>query len=293
MTLGVSIILLVVVSFIYYKRTYKTSWKRPNSNFPESWRIILTAKIPFYNSLEETEKKQFEDRIHTFLLNHKITGIGIEVTLEDRILIASSAIIPVFAFPNWRYTNLEEVLVYSDTFNDQFETEGRDRNILGMVGSGYMNGKMILSKRALHHGFDNATDKRNTAIHEFVHLIDKMDGEIDGIPDVILKNQYALPWLDLINQKMDEIYAGKSDINPYGGTNRAEFLAVSSEYFFERPDFLAEKHPKLYQALEGVFNQKLKYRRLIKRQSSWSRNDKCPCGSKQKYKRCCFNTHQR
>ncbi|MGK0390534.1 MAG: Mlc titration factor MtfA (ptsG expression regulator), partial [Maribacter sp.] len=58
---------------------------------------------------------------------------------------------------------------------------------------GYMEGKMILSKPALHHGFDNGTDKRNTAIHEFIHLIDKMDGNIDGIPTLLIERPYMLP----------------------------------------------------------------------------------------------------
>jgi MtfA peptidase len=291
MILGILVVLFVIVSFVLYWRKYKTTWKEPTTYFPDSWISILEKKVLFYKSLEKSNKVLFENRVHTFLLNHSITGISVDVTLEDRILVAASAIIPVYAFPNWRYRNLEEVMLYPDTFNEKFETDGKSRNILGMVGTGYMNGKMILSKRALHHGFDNASDKRNTAIHEFVHLIDKMDGEIDGIPDVLLKNQVAIPWLDLINQKMEEIYADKSDINPYGGTNKAEFLAVSSEYFFERPDFLAEKHPKLYNALEQIFNQKLKHKKFVQLNRTWSRNEKCPCGSKQKFKRCCGRKH--
>lgn len=50
-----------------------------------------------------------------------------------------------------------------------------------------------------------------------------------------MEKQYSIPWIDLINKKIDEIYEGESDINPYGGTNRAEFFSVASEYFFERP----------------------------------------------------------
>jgi Mlc titration factor MtfA (ptsG expression regulator) len=124
-----------------------------------------------------------------------------------------------------------------------------------MVGTGYMDGKMILSKKALHHGFKNETDKKNTAIHEFVHLIDKMDGEIDGVPEVLLEKQYILPWLDLMDQKIKEINKGKSDINAYGGTSKIEFFTVASEYFFERPKLLSKKHPELYKLLEQIFKQ--------------------------------------
>ena len=84
------------------------------------------------------------------------------------------------------------MLIYPDTFNHNFETEGAGRRILGMVGTGYMNGVMILSKKALRDGFSNTSDKRNTAIHEFVHLIDKMDGYIDGVPEILLKQSYCI-----------------------------------------------------------------------------------------------------
>lgn len=69
-----------------------------------------------------------------------------------------------------------------------------------MVGTGYMDGKMILSKEALLHGFENTSDKKNTAIHEFTHLIDKRDGVIDGITSALLDKQYVLPWMDYMDK---------------------------------------------------------------------------------------------
>jgi Mlc titration factor MtfA (ptsG expression regulator) len=160
-----------------------------------------------------------------------------------------------------------------------------------MVGSGYMEGKMVLSKPALKKGFENESDKKNTAIHEFVHLVDKMDGSIDGLPALLLEKQYVIPWLDLINKKMDEIFEDQSDINPYGGTNRQEFFAVASEYFFERPKLLAQKHPKLYDALEQIFNQKTRLRNFEKKNATIGRNSPCPCGSGMKFKKCCGRIH--
>ncbi|MEO6202766.1 MAG: zinc-dependent peptidase, partial [Nitrospirales bacterium] len=48
---------------------------------------------------------------------------------------------------------------------------------------------------------------------------------------------------------------GHSDINPYGLTNEAEFFAVVSEYFFETPVRMKQKHPELYSMLEQIFHQ--------------------------------------
>ena len=116
---------------------------------------------------------------------------------------------------------------------------------------------MILSKKALYHGFKNTTDKSNTGIHEFVHLIDKLDDRTDGVPERLLEHQYAIPWLNLIHKEMEAINDNHSDIRKYGGTNQAEFFAVASEYFFERPDLLKSKHPELYEMLVKCFNQNL------------------------------------
>jgi Mlc titration factor MtfA (ptsG expression regulator) len=190
-----------------------------------------------------------------FMEECRITGVDLELTDEDRILVAASAVIPIFGFPEWKYKNLKEVLVYPGSFNENYETAGTDRNIGGMVGWGPMNRTMILSKASLHQGFENEHGKSNVGIHEFVHLIDKSDGTIDGIPEVLMQHQYTIPWLKMIHDEMKRIHQGKSDINPYGATSEAEFFSVVSEYFFNQPHLLAKKHPKLYKMLEEVFNQ--------------------------------------
>jgi Mlc titration factor MtfA (ptsG expression regulator) len=185
----------------------------------------------------------------------RIEGVGLEISDTDRMFIASSAIIPIFGFPAWRYKNLTNVILYPDTFNKDFQYEGEERNIMGMVGSGYMNGQMLLSRAALVKGFSNAAGEENAAIHEFVHLLDGSDGATDGVPGYLMDHQYTLPWLHIIHQEMHRIEEGKSDINPYALTNEAEFLAVVAEYFFEKPGQLQQKHPELYEQLSKIFIQ--------------------------------------
>ena len=259
-----AIILLLASFTVIYKSLYGSEWQVPKESMPSHWQTILEEKVVFYQSLSTKDKQLFDFKIQEFILNYKIIGIDVLVTETDKILVASSAIIPIFAFPKWRYNNLNVVQLYPAMFNEDFQTEGKGRRTLGMVGTGFMEGKMILSKPALYHGFSNESDKKNTAIHEFVHLIDKSDNIIDGIPSLLLEKQYTIPWLDLINQKIEEIYKDKSDINPYGATNRAEFFAVISEYFFERPQLLKRKHPELYQILEEIFDQDMTERKLKK-----------------------------
>ncbi len=91
---------------------------------------------------------------------------------------------------------------------------------------------MILSRKALHHGFSNKTDKGNTAIHEFIHLLDKADGVVDGIPNALLDKQYTIPYLQLVHKKMEEINNDKSDIRNYGGTSQTEFFSSGWRILF-------------------------------------------------------------
>jgi len=222
---------------------------------PDSYKTILLADVLFYRNLSDEKKLEFETRMMHFLATTRITGIKTEVEETDKVYIAASAIIPIFGFPHWEYINLHEVLLYPDSFNHKFEQSGEGRNVLGMVGDGALNNVMVLSKHEVRQGFINKTGKENTAIHEFVHLVDKTDGSTDGVPSFFVDKQYVLPWVQQIHKEIKRIFDNKSDINPYGTTNEAEFFAVVSEYFFERPDLLKSKHPELYELLTKIFHQ--------------------------------------
>jgi Mlc titration factor MtfA (ptsG expression regulator) len=250
------IFLLAVGFFVYLAWSVRKKKKKPPEEpLPNNYKKLLQEHVLFYKALAEDEKAVFEKRVQHFLATTTITGAGTDVEDLDRVLIGASAVIPIFAFPGWEYVNLREVLLYPETFSSSFEQQGNGRNILGMVGAGAMNNTMILSKHALREGFSNKTDKSNTAIHEFVHLIDKTDGATDGIPEVLLQHQYVMPWLNLMHSNIKQILANKSDINPYATTNQQEFFAVAAEYFFERPQLMKTKHPELYQMLEKIFQR--------------------------------------
>ena len=237
---------------IYYVR------RKQQANSTEmtgNYLSLLNEKVDFYKHLDPEKKIAFEHRVQRFLSRVKITGVGAEVEELDRILIAAGAIIPIFGFADWEYINLNEVLLYPDYFGSDFNQTGNDRDILGLVGSGPYQNVMILSKLSLREGFENTTGKGNTAIHEFVHLIDKTDGAVDGIPEFFLSKQLMIPWLAKIHEMIKQIPESHADINPYGATNPAEFFAVVSEYFFKQPDLLQSNHPELYEMLVSIFKQ--------------------------------------
>jgi Mlc titration factor MtfA (ptsG expression regulator) len=244
---------------VFYRQYHKKSYRRLavfKTPFPEAWRRILEKHSVFFQSLEPGKQALFEKRVQLFLLEKRVEGIDTDIDDEVRVLVAASSVIPTFAFPAFTYPDLHEVLVYPASFSKEFETDGHehDQNIEGMVGNRYMNHSLLLSKPALLSGFNGKKGDNNVGIHEFVHLLDREDGDTDGVPERLTDHAYALPWLHLIKKEMQYIRSGESDINPYAITNNAEFLAVVSEYFFNNPEEFNQKHPELYKILSSFYH---------------------------------------
>lgn len=244
----VGVLILVVILMAFSIRVEKRF-----QALPENFREMLSSYVSFYRALDDEGKAHFEQRAEQFLAAVTITGANAEVEDLDRVLIAAAAIIPVYAIRDWQYINLREVLLYPGHFNLDFDQGGQDRNIAGMVGTGALQHAMVITKWQLRQGFINEHDNRNTAIHEFVHLVDKMDGTIDGVPEIILERRYCAEWKQLMEETIAHMRARGSDIDHYGATNTAEFFAVISEYFFKQPERLRANHPPLFAMLERIF----------------------------------------
>ena len=244
------LIIILIILFVFQPR------RKEGFSLPENYQELLNDYVRFYSNLSEEGKKSFEDKFRKFLSSVKITGANAEVEDIDRILIGAAAVIPTYYIPDWEYINLREVLVYPGNFNTDFEQHGHERMISGMVGTGALQNVMIVSKWDLRQGFINSKSHHNTAIHEFIHLIDKMDGTLDGVPELLLEKKYITRWQELLQLTMGQIRRGESDINPYGATSPVECFAVIAEYFFEQPELFHTFHPELNEMLMRIFVRK-------------------------------------
>jgi len=250
-----SVIIAIVISFSLYQRRRKRG-ELTQHILNDEQKALLVKHIDYYDKLPDTDRLYFEDKIGQFLDDVNIEAVGFELTDIDKLMVASSAVIPIFRFKDWSYRNITNVLLYPDTFDKDFQYEAAEgRSIMGMVGTGYMNGQMLLSRSALIKGFSSQAGDSNTAIHEFVHLLDKADGETDGIPEEFLAHEYVKPWISMMHKEINKIEKGHSDIDPYATTNEAEFFAVVSEYFFEKPEQFETRHPELYGMLSRIFGR--------------------------------------
>lgn len=244
------IVLVFLIIIVFYIQTSKK--KAKITEFPNSWVEYMKKHVKFFNKLSSIEQEEFKNRVLIFINTTRIIGFAnMPVSGIDKLLVGISAIIPIFRFKDWEYGFLNEVILYPKAIPGKGIYKGHYIN--GLVGEGPMEGRMILAKTALYHGYSNTTDRINVGIHEFTHIIDKQDGLIDGIPNILLDDSQIGPWLELMRSKSKEIKSKKAKINRYALTNNSEFLAVVTEYFFEHPEMMEKRHPELFNTLSDIY----------------------------------------
>lgn len=142
----VLILILLAIASIGFYYVFKND-SVDSSDFLPQWRTILMSEVDFYDHLIPKEKERFEVDILKFFDRVRVTGVNVDIDDLDRLLVACSAVIPLFGYPGSTFDNISEVLIYEGTFNLDYETKGRKRNILGMVGDGVMNNQRTGSRR--------------------------------------------------------------------------------------------------------------------------------------------------
>ncbi|MBA3968419.1 MAG: zinc-dependent peptidase, partial [Nitrospirales bacterium] len=105
--------------------------------FPAAWESILEQKVPFYQALSAPDQRRFREEVHIFLREKRITGINTSIDDTIRVLVAASAIIPIFGFPGWEWEHIREILIYPTSFDEGYQMgSAQEHPISGMVGTG-------------------------------------------------------------------------------------------------------------------------------------------------------------
>jgi Mlc titration factor MtfA (ptsG expression regulator) len=257
--------------------------------FPAAWELILRTHVAFFRALDDANQTRFRQLVQIFLDEVRITGIRTEVDDTVRVLVAASAVIPIFGFQDWTYHRLHEVLIYPDAFDDAYRTTGgKQETILGMAGLHHLSGVMILSKPALLAGFDHPSGHHHVGVHEFAHLVEREAREYGLPPEVPW--MAVRQWARFVAQELAHPSRKRARLDAYAYTNEHEFFAVLAEYFFTSPASLEQRDPALYSLLRDLFHQDTRALLTLapRPRGGLSRNRPCPCGSGKKYKHCCL-----
>ncbi len=228
---------------------------------PGEFRQILRARVPIYNALPHELRKRLDGLINRFLAEKKFYGAqGFEITDEVRAVIAAQACLLIVNKPNRWYKTLDTIHVYPAVFSSRMiRAEGNLMMEHRPIRSGesWARGPVILAWDQAAYGAFAAHDGHNVVMHEFAHQLDNETGVTDGSP-LLDKDQSASGWArvfqDAYARLKADAEAGHNNIlDPYGATSPAEFFAVATEVFFERPQELREHEPALYGELAKYY----------------------------------------
>lgn len=235
--------------------------KRP---FPEAWRAILAENIPYVRCLDDASRRRLETLIQIFVAEKRFVGAhGLEVTDEMRISVAAQACMLLIGDPETEvYPDLGSVVLYPEAYvARRTSTEGmvvNERNE-ARLGESWDRGTVVLAWNAVAHGARDMRDGHNVVYHEFAHQLDQDFGDADGAPALPEGMSYG-HWARALGKEFAKLERATERGRPslldgYGATSPAEFFAVATEAFFEKPVQMRRRKPELYAQLAAFYRQ--------------------------------------
>jgi Mlc titration factor MtfA (ptsG expression regulator) len=245
----------------FKKRRHNRLMQKPMS---EDWLEILRRNVPYYSCLSQDDQQRLQGLIHIFLDEKWFEGVGgLEMSDEIRVTIAAQACILMLNREEDLYPALRTIIVYPHTYHVQ-ETirrpEGTEIESSQIrLGESWSYGTVVLSWDNVLHGASDIHDGENVVFHEFAHQLDNENGVANGLPIFPSRSQY-LAWARILGQEytnlINRLRQHHSDVlRPYGAASPAEFFAVATELFFEKPIQLHSQHPDLYEQLHLFYQQ--------------------------------------
>jgi Mlc titration factor MtfA (ptsG expression regulator) len=230
--------------------------------FEEEWISILENNLPLYRKLPDELKQQLHLRIASFVESVRFEGCnGLELTDDMVLTVAAQACLLVIHRDGMLYPDLRVVYLYPSSFSSVHKsvdamgivTEGR----VHRLGESWETGTIVLSWDSVEQGAHDIRDGHNVTFHEFAHQLDHEDGPTDGAPGLGSRAAYR-SWARVFSENYSDFLelterGRKTVLDAYGATNPAEFFAVTTETFFEKPVQLSEDRPDLYQELMAYY----------------------------------------
>jgi Mlc titration factor MtfA (ptsG expression regulator) len=244
---------------------FKT-WKRKRLTrrpFPSHWTEIIEKNVPFYKKLPPEDKKELQRHILIFIGEKRFEGCGgLQITDEVKITIAAQACILLLHRKTDYYPGLSSILVYPRAYVAHM-TEHRPGGVVTegpevRLGESWHRGSVVLSWDHARHGAADIHNGHNVVLHEFAH---QLDSDAGGDSSKAFRDRSTyIAWARVLQKDYNRLRrdAGrhhKTFLNHYGASNPAEFFAVATEYFFEKPAELQKLHPDLYRELKFFYRQ--------------------------------------
>ena len=206
--------------------------------------------MPFYAKLDGATRERFLEQLKVFVWEKAFIGAGgQEIDDEVRVVVSAAAVRLTLALDLSYYDRLTEIIVYPDAYRHP-EVDG------WVFGEAHHWGTVVLAWESVLQGLANPDDGHETATHEFAHVLDRAAGAFDGTPELRARADYR-PWAEVMSRNYLALRRGsrraRRVLRDYGAINEAEFFAVATEAFFEKPSQMREHAPGLFAELERFY----------------------------------------
>lgn len=223
------------------------------------WADILNRNVFLYAKLPDELKTQLHGFIQVFLSEKRFEGCdGLEITDEIKLTIAAEACMLLLNRTPYFYPRLSTILVYPHAYSakkiERISSWTHTEEESVRAGESWDRGEVVLAWDHVQQGARTSKFGHNVVLHEFAHQLDQEDGASDGVPILEKYSSYAA-WASVMQKEYDHLLHDvklhrKTILDYYGATNRAEFFAVATEAFFEKPELMRQKEPDLYNELK-------------------------------------------
>jgi len=241
--------------------------KLTEAPFPGLWEDIIRRNVAHYCMLEEAERAHLQALIQVFIAEkHWESAGGLELTDEIRVTISAQACLLLLGLPHNFYSNVDSIIVYPSTVVPPqrrpgfFETPVAPLKAENpIIGQAFRQGPVIIIWDAALRGGRHPELGHNVIYHEFAHQLDMLNGAADGTPPLRDRAEYR-DWVqtcshEYLRLKHDTQKGIRSFLDAYGATSEAEFFAVATEQFFDRPRQMIANAPELYRVLKEYYRQ--------------------------------------
>lgn len=228
-----------------------------------SWEVIA-RRVPMVTRYRGNDRLRLGGVTRILVEEKRFEGCdGFRVTDEVRLTIGVQAAMLVLNRPNDFYPGLRSVLVYPAGYLARFD-DAEESGVVTEIeeerlGEAWPEGSVVLSWADVLRGAADEDDGRNVVFHEFAHLLDGRTGEMDGLPD-LTGSVDPQAWARVMTREFRRLSRAvrrgqRPLLDEYGATHPAEFFAVATELFFERPLPLKEHYPDLHRLLVQFYGQ--------------------------------------
>jgi Mlc titration factor MtfA (ptsG expression regulator) len=231
---------------------------------PDGWPAIIEKNVPYVARLPPEDREELAGHIQVFLAEKHFEGCGgLEITDEIRVTIAAQACVLLLHRQTEYYPNLVSILVYPTTYLVPSGWRTADGLVAdepqARLGESWARDVIVLAWDSALAGAADIHDGHNVVLHEFAHQLDQEGGAGHGTPILPRRSMYVA-WARVLGQEFDRLVREternhRTLIDSYGATNPAEFFAVVTETFFEKPRQLRSRHPALYRQLQQFYCQ--------------------------------------